>query len=82
MRYTAPEIGTCVTIGDKGEAWTVTSYEGDDTVVLTRRGVAPWTSMDSIMGNGPAPKTGTYTMRFTLTGDGEGDSSAPTFDLD
>jgi len=74
LKFDAPALGTTLNISEGKEVWKVAAYEGDDTVILTRDGVAPWTSMDQIMGNGPRPTRGTFTMRFVLTGDYTGDA--------
>lgn len=74
LKFAAPALGTSLTLSEKEEIWTVAAYEGDDTVILTREGVAPWTSMDQIMGNGACPIRGTFTMRFVLTGDYMGET--------
>jgi hypothetical protein len=79
-----PAVGTTVTLGNtetnEESIWTVAAHEGDDTVVLTRYGMAPWTSMDRIMGNGPCPTYGTYTKRATLNADGTCETTAATFE--
>ena len=64
------EVG--LTDTDTGErvAWTVAAHEGSDVVVLTRRAVAPGTSLDRCMGNGPCPTYGTTTKRVRLAADG------------
>ena len=81
---TLPAVGTTVTLGntegDEESTWTVAAHEGADTVVLTRYGMAPWTSMDAAYGNGPCPTYGTFTKRATLNADGTCETTATTFE--
>jgi len=76
-----PEVGTLVELGEDKTTWTVAAHEGPTTVVLTRRGMAPWTSMDQVMGNGRCPTYGTVTVRFELNADGTGERGEETFAL-
>jgi hypothetical protein len=58
-------VKTANTDTGESEIWTVENTTADG-LTLTRAGVAPWTSMDQIMGNGRAPTRGTWTrtIRF------------------
>ena len=63
---TNTETGKQTTWSIKG----ITEGEGGDVFTLTRRAVAPWTSMDRIMGNGPTPQQVDYTRVVKLNEDG------------
>jgi hypothetical protein len=59
-------------------AWTVSAMAGDG-LTLTRRGVAPWTSMDQMMGNGAAPTYGTWTREIRFKDGAEVETISETF---